>query len=76
MIFHKFLICCSFILIQLKIFKFFLITSLTSDYLEILFIFETFGNFADSSPLLICDSIPLGSEKIVCMISFVSNMFI
>lgn len=63
-----------FILIQLKIFKFFLLTSLMSGYLEILFLFQTFGNFADSSPLLICDSIPLWSEKIVCMISFVSNI--
>lgn len=63
-----------FILIQLKIFKFFLITSLTSGYLEVSFLFQTFGNFADSSPLLICDSIPLCSEKIVCMISFVSNI--
>lgn len=63
-----------FILIQLKIFKFFLITSLTSGCLEISFLFQTFGNFADSSPLLICDSIPLWSEKIVCMISFVSNI--
>ena len=63
-----------FILIQLKIFKFFLITTLTSGYLEVSFLFQTFGNFADSSPLLICDSIPLCSEKIVCMISFVSNI--